>query len=75
MDYTWYIDSKINPVNAESNIRVFLDFGISGLYYFIPSLAVSGSFVFRDELNPFNDRTKDHRRYNAYLAASVKYSF
>jgi hypothetical protein len=82
LDYTWYIDSKRYPDvhTAEGNIRAFLDFGIAGLYYSGPNLAVFGSFVLRDEYNPLNlsvsldDRSASHR-YNVYLAASVKYSF
>ena len=80
MDYTWYIDSKQNSGSiAEINIRMFLDYGISGLFYFLPGLSVSGSFVFRDEHNPlgkFDPLTyRSSHRYNFHLAAAVKYSF
>ena len=87
LDYTYFIDSRKQSENfnqgiwqAEFNIRAFLDFGISGLYYVLPSLSVSGSFVFRDERNPLNQAVPDsggrsEHRYNVYLAASVKYTF
>jgi hypothetical protein len=86
LDYTWFIDSKTYPKGdastkyiAESNIRAFLDFGISGLYFILPNLNVSGSFVFRDEHNPLNKsaeqgNSKSAHRYNAYIAVAVKYS-
>jgi hypothetical protein len=81
LDYTWYIDSKkyLNVHEAEYNIRAFFDFGISGLYYFLPYFSVLGSFVFRDEHNPLNKSVPgsnaSSHRYNVYLSASVKYSF
>jgi len=82
LDYTWFIDSKRDyeqQHQAEWNIRAFLDFGISGLYYVLPNLAISSSFVLRDERNPLNqaipDSDRSERRYNVYLSASVKYSF
>ena len=87
LDYTWYIDSKkyddvhLDNYNniAEYNIRAFLDFGISGLFFISPDLSVSGSFVFRDEHNPANqaipESDRSNHRYNVYLAASVKYLF
>jgi hypothetical protein len=85
LDYTMYIDSRKYPEEynngnwiAEGNIRLFLDIGIAGLYYILPNLSVSGSFVFRDERNPLNTSNSDHssiHRYNVYLAASVKYAF
>jgi hypothetical protein len=75
LDYTWFIDSKNNADNASTSIRVFLDSGISGLYYFFSNFSVFGSFVFRYENNPLNDETKTPNRYNAYFVASVKYSF
>jgi hypothetical protein len=87
LDYTWYIDSKkyddvhLDNYNniAEYNIRAFLDFGISGLFFISPDLSVSGSFVFRDEHNPVNqaipESDRSNHRYNVYLAASVKYLF
>ncbi|GHV07083.1 hypothetical protein FACS189485_16760 [Spirochaetia bacterium] len=79
LDYTMYIDSRKSSFYvSEQNIRLFLDIGLSGLFYFMPRLAVYGSVVFRDERNPLNvsdtDRSSIHR-YNVYLAASVKYSF
>jgi hypothetical protein len=82
LDYTWYIDSKQHDDIhiAELNIRAFLDFCISGMYFIMPNLSVSGSFIFRDEYNPLNKSTKPGdsnpvHRYNVHLAASVKYSF
>jgi len=77
LDYTWFIDSKriTDSYNAEHNIRAFLDFGISGLYYITPNMSVFGSFVFRNEHNPLNDKTKTPNRYNVNLTASIKYSF
>jgi len=81
LDYTWYIDSKRyeNTLEAETNIRAFLDFGVSGLYYIIPNLSISGSLVFRDEHNPLNksspSSSASEHRFNLYLAASVKYSY
>jgi len=77
LDYTWFIDSKKyeNVHIAEHSIRAFFDIGISGLYYIIPNLSVSGSFVFRWEHNPLNDEAKTLYRYNANLVAAVKYSF
>ena len=85
LDYTMYIDSRKYPNEfangnwvAEGNIRLFMDFGIAGLYYITPKVSVYGSLVFRDEHNPLNvsnpDRSSIHR-YNAYLAASIKYTF
>ena len=79
MDYTWFFDSDISGRNAEYNIRAFFDFGLSGLFYIMPSLALSGSFVLRDEHNPLNqsvpNRNASERRYNAHFAVSVKYTF
>jgi hypothetical protein len=77
LDYTWYIDSKrYEDVHiAERSIRAFLDFGISGLYFFLPNLSVLGTFVFRDEHNPLNDETKSRHRYNVHINAAIKYSF
>ena len=82
LDYTWFIDSKKNydtPHQSERNIRAFFDFGISALYYIIPNLSVSGSFIFRDEHNPLNQAEPNSglskHRYNVHLATSVKYSF
>lgn len=78
LDYTWYIDSKKDPFTAEHNIRTFLDFGISGLFYFLPGLGVSASLVFRNEYNPLNVAIAPDlsvHRYNVHIAASVKYSF
>jgi hypothetical protein len=92
MDYTWYIDSKKYPMTnpdgsdtyiAVRNIRAFLDFGLSGLYWIIPDLCITGSLVFRDEHNPLNegtvlsDQTSETslHRYNVYVSLGVKYSF
>jgi hypothetical protein len=87
LDYTWYIDTKqyldeFKNENwvAEGNIRLFLDFGLSGLYYITKNLSVSSYLVFRDEHNPLNKSKSitDHdsiHRYNAYFSAMVKYSF
>ena len=84
MDYTWYYDARQQPSGyaAERNIRAFMDFGISGMFYFMPNLGVSVSMVFRDEHNPLYESipgssllpTSLHRS-NAHFAASVKYSF
>ena len=83
LDYTWFIDSKKSNSSdlnvAENNIRAFIDFGLSGIFYFLPGLSVYSSMVFRDEHNPLNqsipDTTKSERRFNFYIAASVKYTF
>jgi hypothetical protein len=85
LDYTYYLDKYPDEYTngnwvAEGNIRLFLDIGLSGLYYITPNLSVSGSFVFRDERNPLNKSISltNHssvHRYNVCLAASVKYSF
>jgi hypothetical protein len=86
LDYTWFVDSKQYPDRykdenvAEGNIRLFLDAGLSGLYYLTNNLSVSGCFVFRDERNPLNKSKsmRDHgsvHRYNAYFSAMVKYTF
>jgi len=73
LDYTWYMDRD------ESNIRAFLDFGISGLYFLKSNLSILGLFVFRDEHNPLNQSvplsSNSEHRYNLNLALSVKYSF
>jgi hypothetical protein len=77
LDYTWYIDSKKHDDGriAERSIRVFLDFGISGLYFLLPNLSISGTFAFRDDHNPFNDETKSRHRYNVHIDTAIKYSF
>jgi hypothetical protein len=87
LDYTWYIDSKKYPDEfkienwvAEGNIRLFLDFGFSGLYYITKNLSISGSCVFRDEHNPLNKSKSitDHssvHRYNVHFSAMAKYAF
>jgi len=83
LDYTFYIDSKRdyeNPHQAGDNIRAFLDFGLSGCYFILPDLMLSGSFIFRDEHNPLNAGTLNYNghslhRYNFYLALGIKYSF
>jgi hypothetical protein len=79
LDYTWYIDSKrySDVHEAERNIRAFFDFGISGLYFILPNLNVSCSFIFRDEHNPLNKSNwiDSIHRYNVYLATFIKYSF
>jgi len=73
LDYTWYMD------RSEVNIRAFLDFGISGLYFFTPNLSILSSFVFRDEHNPLNQSDSSlffsEHRYNIYLSALIKYTF
>jgi hypothetical protein len=92
MDYTWYMDSKNQPMTnpdgtdtyiAERNIRAFLDFGISGLYYITRDLCAAGEVLFRDEHNPLNrgtvlsdmqSETSIHR-YNVYISLSLKYCF
>ena len=84
LDYTWFIDSLRDDhpygTTAERNIRTFLDFGISGLYFFRPNLSFSGSFVFRDEHNPLNQARTDgsrrsERRFNVHLSTSIRFSF
>jgi hypothetical protein len=92
LDYTWYIDSKKYPVTypngfftyiVERNIRAFLDFGLSGLYYINRYLSVTGAMVFRDEHNPLNEGTvlqdPSHEtsihRYNFYFSLGFKFSF
>jgi hypothetical protein len=81
LDYTWYIDSKkhSNIQDAERNMRAFLDFGISGLYFIIPNLSAFCSFVFRNEYNPLNQSNilleYSEHRYNFYFALSLKYTF
>jgi hypothetical protein len=85
LDYTWFIDSKTYPKEgatagiAEMNIRAFYDLGISGLYYVTKNVAISGSFIFRDELNPLNksDMSAENDtfyRYNIYASIVIKYS-
>jgi hypothetical protein len=76
LDYTWFIDAMRpydDPHRAEHNIRAFLDFGLSGLYFLTPNLTVSGSFVFRDEHNPLNQASV--RRYNFHFSTLVRYTF
>ena len=80
LDYTWWVDSKNSgDYYSEWNIRAFLDFGISGLFYFMPNLCVSGSMVFRNEHNPLNRSVSwtnvSAHRHNVHFEASVKYSF
>jgi hypothetical protein len=87
LDYTWYIDSKKYPPSgetnsiAESNIRAFLDFGLSGLYWITNDISILGSFVFRDEHNPLNESKLNRilpeslHRYNACFSLVVKYNF
>ena len=81
LDYTWYIDSKQEDgAVAEINIRTFLDFGISGIYYVTPKLGAFCSLVFRDEHNPLNKAAHpagpfSAHRYNFYAALSAKYAF
>jgi hypothetical protein len=80
LDYTYYIDSR-NPdeYNAEWNIRTFLDFGISGLYFVTRDLRITSSLVFRDEYNPLNRTSTPAgdavHRYNVHVALGVQYSF
>jgi hypothetical protein len=78
LDYTWFIDSKKNPTEAENNIRMFLDCGVSGLYHITQHMKVYGSFVFQNEYNPLNERTSgeqsDHR-FNVAVSIGVKYQF
>jgi hypothetical protein len=87
LDYTWFIDSKNYPEEykkgnwvAEGNIRLFLDIGISGLYYITEKMSILGTFVFRDEHNPLNKSVAltnpdSAHRYNVYISALIKYSF
>lgn len=87
LDYTWYVDSKIYPKDtakyiAEANIRAFLDFGLSGLYYLNPNLSITSSFIFRNEYNPLNIADMESNgifstvhRYNIYVSAGIKYTF
>jgi len=82
LDYTWYFDTKEHKYGyalAEGNIRAFLDFGISGLYYLFPNLSISSSVVLRDERNPLNVAEDEAglpsvHRYNVYVALGIKYS-
>jgi hypothetical protein len=78
LDYTWFIHTKRpDGYNPRWSIRAFFDAGIAGQYFITPNLSVSGSLVFRDEHNPLNqsDNEKSEHRYNAYIAAGIKYSF
>ncbi|QQO09809.1 capsule assembly Wzi family protein [Breznakiella homolactica] len=85
LDYTMFIDSKAYPEDfknnifvAERNIRLLLDFGISGLYYITENLSVFGQFVFEDEHNPlYNGKSNGDstHRFNCSFSARVKYSF
>jgi hypothetical protein len=78
LDYIWFIDSKNHPSEAENNIRMFLDFGVSGLYYITQKMRISGSFAFQNEYNPLNKRTgseqSDHR-FNIAVSVGMKYQF
>jgi hypothetical protein len=85
LDYTWYIDSKkygtVDTLGiAEGNIRVFLDFGISGFFHITNNLSAGGMAVIRDERNPLNQSVSYYddssvHRYNVSISASIKYSF
>jgi hypothetical protein len=85
LDFTWYIDSKKYddidfPGIAEGNIRMFLDFGISGLFYITNNLSVGGMVVIRDERNPLNQSVSYYddssvHRYNFSVSASIRYLF
>jgi hypothetical protein len=74
LDYTYFIDGEL----AEWNIRAFLDFGFSSLYYIAPDLSISGSVVLRDEHNPLCKSSSASRasvhRHNAYVSVALKYS-
>ncbi|WP_238579891.1 capsule assembly Wzi family protein [Treponema endosymbiont of Eucomonympha sp.] len=80
LDYTYFIDSKNHgEYDAEWNIRAFLDFGFSNLYYIAPDLSISGSVVLRDEHNPLCKSSSpvngaSVHRYNAYASIALKYS-
>jgi hypothetical protein len=88
LDYTWYIDSKKNPPSgitnffAESNIRAFLDFGLSAIYHLNRNFLLTSSVVLRDELNPLNESmvittgsTSSVQRYNIHISLGAKYNF
>jgi hypothetical protein len=89
LDYTWYIDSKKNPTTsnttkyiAESNIRAFLDFGFSALYYINQNFFVTNSIILRDEHNPLNESLAlvngsmaSIHRYNVYINLGLQYIF
>jgi hypothetical protein len=88
LDYTWYIDKNKYPANgfsyiAEQNIRAFLDFGISALYWITQSLSAVTFIVLRDEHNPLNESevlsdpqsSKSVHRYNCYISLGLRYYF
>jgi hypothetical protein len=89
LDYTWFIDSRKYPMTsdrtkyiAESNMRTFLDFGFSALYYINRNLYATNSIVFRDEYNPLNESMAPTdgsmasiHRYNVYLFLGLRHSF
>ncbi|GHV89634.1 hypothetical protein AGMMS50268_01370 [Spirochaetia bacterium] len=79
LDYSWYIDSRNNPgAPAEMGYRMFLDFGLSGLYYLNKYLSLTGSLVIRDEQNPLNASNADYspvHRVNAYISMGLKFKF
>mgnify|MGYP000894023954 FL=1 len=88
LDYTMYIDSRKYAENyenkiwsAEGNIRAIFDIGIGGSYWVLPSLQITGTFIFEDEHNPLNvsenqgNGAQSIHRYNCIVQISGKYNF
>ena len=78
LDYTMYIDSKINSTQAEKNIRCNLDFGIEANIFINKNFAFINNYTFEIEINPLNTTVSDgvsKKRYNNIFQLTFKYIF
>ena len=80
LDYTMFIDIRNPPredSSVRSSIRAMMDFGVNALFYVIPDLPITGSFVVVDEHNPRNEsiHAASEKRKNFVFNLNVKYQF
>ncbi|MBR4323225.1 capsule assembly Wzi family protein [Treponema sp.] len=77
LDYTMYIDNRRQTENyrAEGNIKVILDLGIKGTYFFNHFFQFAFSYIFSDEHNPIyeaGEYNNSTHRYNNHFVLNLK---
>lgn len=78
MDYTWFIDSKNENTNAEWNIKVLLDFGLTCTHFVNQNLSLSGGYTLDfivNHLNKAETKTKRENLVNNVVNFGLKYNF
>lgn len=88
LDYTYFIDTRNYPESiqnneqtVETNIRVFLDFGLEVTQFINKDFYLKGAFIFRRERNPLNISKENGKswaseiRHNYIFNLQFKYNF